>query len=114
MMPRMTVESDAGAFRPPRFNADVDEQPDLVVVRLSGELDLVSEPVLQQALESASGRKVRIELEELAFMDSTGLRALLSAARELEGLELAGPLQPPIQRLLDLTQTRAILPFRDD
>jgi anti-sigma B factor antagonist len=113
-MPRMTVEPDAGAYRPPRFNVDVDERPELVVVRVSGELDLVTEPALQQALERAGGRKVRIELAELAFMDSTGLRALLSAARELPELELAGPLQPPIQRLLDLTQTRAILPFRDD
>jgi hypothetical protein len=44
-------------------------------------------------------------------MDSTGLRVLLSAARELPGLTLAGPLQAPVRRLLDLTQTHAILPF---
>ena len=44
-------------------------------------------------------------------MDSTGLRALLSAAREFPDLKLAGPLQPPVRRLLDLTQTHAILPF---
>jgi hypothetical protein len=44
-------------------------------------------------------------------MDSTGLRALLGAARTHPELKLQGPLQPPVQRLLELTQTLAILPF---
>ena len=56
---------------------------------------------------------VVIELEELAFMDSTGLRTLLSSAREIENLTLRGPLQAPVRRLLELTQTLAILPFEN-
>jgi anti-anti-sigma regulatory factor len=55
---------------------------------------------------------VRVDLSELAFMDSTGLRALLGAARDHPTLTLQGPLQPPIQRLLELTQTLEILPFQ--
>ena len=47
-------------------------------------------------------------------MDSTGLRALLSAAREVPGLELRGPLQAAVQRLLELTQTLPILPFKGE
>ena len=46
-------------------------------------------------------------------MDSTGLRTLLSAAREIPSLSLQGPLQPPVQRLLELTQTLTILPFEN-
>jgi anti-anti-sigma factor len=113
MMPRMTDEPDAGAFRPPRFDVVTSEDEGAVVLRLSGELDLVSEPILAAALARADGRPVRIELEELAFMDSTGLRALLSAAREVGSLELRGPLQAPVKRLLELTQTIAILPFKE-
>src|SRR3954452_2138732 len=113
MMPRMTDEPDAGAFRPPRFDVVASDDEGTVVLRLTGELDLVSEPVLAAALTRADGRPVRIELEELAFMDSTGLRALLSAAREIAALELRGPLQPPVRRLLELTQTIAILPFAE-
>ena len=64
-----------------------------------------------QALADAAA-PVRIDLSELAFMDSTGLRALLSAARHREDLTLSGPLQAPIQRLLELTQTLEILPFK--
>ncbi len=111
MMPRMTAETDPGAFRPPRFEVATSVDGGTVVLHLKGELDLVSEPTLTAELAQASGRPVRIELEELAFMDSTGLRTLLSAAREVEQLSLLGPLQPPVQRLLELTQTLTILPF---
>jgi anti-anti-sigma factor len=114
MMPRMTDEPDAGAFRPPRFDVVASDDDDTVVLRLSGELDLVSEPILAAALRRADGRPVRIELEELAFMDSTGLRALIGAAREIASLQLRGPLQPAVRRLLELTQTITILPFAAD
>jgi anti-anti-sigma factor len=107
----MTAELDPGEYRPPRFEVHESEQGGALVLRLAGELDLVSEPVLTAALGKADGRPVTIELEELAFMDSTGLRSLLSAAREIPQLTLKGPLQPAVQRLLDLTQTLAILPF---
>ena len=111
MMPRMTAEPDPGAFRPPRFDVAVSEDDGTVVLQLEGELDLVSEPTLTAELRQAAGRPVRIELASLAFMDSTGLRTLLSAAREVQSLSLRGPLQPPVQRLLELTQTLTILPF---
>ena len=80
-------------------------------MRLSGELDLVSAPEFEAAVAGAAEQPVRVDLSELAFMDSTGLRALLSAARDYPTLTLQGPLQPPIQRLLELTQTLEILPF---
>jgi anti-anti-sigma factor len=113
MMPRMTAETDPGSFRPPRFEVTVTETEGTLVLHLSGELDLVSEPALTAELNKADERPIRIELEELAFMDSTGLRALLSAARTLDRITLKGPLQPPVQRLLELTQTLTILPFQD-
>jgi anti-anti-sigma factor len=109
----MSGDPDSGEFRPPRFDIAVEEDGSTLVLRLTGELDLVSEPVFVAALEQANGRPVRIELQDLAFMDSTGLRSLLSAAREVPGLTLRGPLQPPVQRLLELTQTITILPFGD-
>jgi anti-anti-sigma factor len=113
MMRRMSVEPEAGPFRPPRFDVAASEQEGTLVLRLSGELDLVSEPMLAAALARADGRPVRIELADLAFMDSTGLRALLSAAREVPQLQITGPLQPPVRRLLELTQTLTILPFSE-
>jgi anti-anti-sigma factor len=109
----MSAEPDPGAFRPPRFDVTVEDGAGGLLLRVSGELDLVSEPQLEQALEQTAGREATLDLSELAFMDSTGLRTLLGAARTYPNVTLRGPLQPPVQRLLELTQTLAILPFRD-
>jgi anti-anti-sigma factor len=108
----MSVEPDPGAFRPPRFDVTVEAGQDGLFLRVSGELDLVTEPQLSAALEQTDGRPATVDLSELAFMDSTGLRALLGAARTYPKVMLQGPLQPPVQRLLELTQTLTILPFR--
>ena len=67
--------------------------------------------MLAAALQQVGGRPLRIDLSELAFMDSTGLRALLGLQREHGDVKLRGPLQPAVQRLLELTQTLQILPF---
>ena len=75
----MSAEPDPGAFRPPRFEVTVEEAADSVLLRISGELDLVSEPQLNHALEQTAGRDATLDLSELAFMDSTGLRTLLEA-----------------------------------
>ena len=107
----MSGPPDIAGYRPPRFETEVEHADGLVVVRLIGELDLVSEPVLSAALAEADGKPLRVDLSELAFMDSTGLRALLSLQREHADVKLRGPLQAPVQRLLELTQTLQILPF---
>lgn len=109
----MSVEPDPGAFRPPRFEVTAAEDPETggTLLRVSGELDLVSEPQFEDALAKAAGRPVRVDLTDLGFMDSTGLRALLGASRTYADLKLTGDLQPAVERLLELTQTLEILPF---
>lgn len=107
----MSGTPEASSYRPPRFDVTVEDSDGAVLLRLNGELDLMSEPVLAAALEQVDGRPLRIDLTELAFMDSTGLRAMLTAAREQSDLKLRGPLQAPVERLLELTQTYQILPF---
>jgi anti-sigma B factor antagonist len=109
----MSVEPDAGAFRPPRFDVTAEPHGGGTLLRVSGELDLVSEPQLSEAFARVAGQPVLIDLSELAFMDSTGLRALLAAAKTHPDLKLRGPLQPAVERLLELTQTLTILPFED-
>lgn len=109
----MSGEPDTTGYRPPRFEARVEAEESAVLVRLIGELDLVSEPVLADALAQPDGKPLRLDLSELAFMDSTGLRALLSLQREHADVKLRGPLMPAVQRLLELTQTLQILPFED-
>jgi anti-sigma B factor antagonist len=55
---------------------------DRVVLALHGELDLVGAPLLQGEVESAAvegAPLIVLDLEDLQFMDSSGLRVILSA-----------------------------------
>lgn len=67
---------------------------DECVVRLYGELDLVSADDVREALVGCPARDVVADLTNLEFIDSIGLSALLLARRTLEGdgrrLELRG------------------------
>ncbi len=79
-------------------------------VALRGELDISSAPVLEEALgraEESSPAVLLIDLRELEFMDSTGLRTVVSAdqrAREA-GRRLCivrGP--EPVDRIFSVTR----------
>ena len=81
----------------------------LVVVRLTGELDLDTAPELDQRLQevAAGGHtNVLIDLSEVEFMDSTGLRSIVRAqySADSDGRRLTlrrG--SPQVQRLFELT-----------
>jgi anti-anti-sigma factor len=112
----MSGEPDASAFRPPRFDVSASRDPERggTLVRISGELDLMSTPEFEAVVAGVTEGPVHVDVSELSFMDSTGLRALLGAARDHPTLTLHGPLRPPIQRLLELTQTLDVLPLQSD
>ena len=61
----------------------IDERIDdgMVVLRLEGELDLVTADRVQERLDEAAGSRadVVIDLSGVEFMDSTGLRLIVSA-----------------------------------
>jgi anti-anti-sigma factor len=60
---------------------------DTYTIRLSGELDLENADRLDQALldgEATDASRVLLDVEELRFIDSTGLRVLLRATRRAE------------------------------
>jgi anti-sigma B factor antagonist len=89
---------------------DVRHEKDRAVLSLRGELDLASAPLLQREVEGsavAEAAIVVLDLQELEFIDSTGLRVLLSAyerSRE-HGQEFAiTPGSQQVQRLLSITR----------
>jgi len=89
----------------------------LATLRLRGELDLASVGQLEEslaALDEQAPARVRIDLGGLAFIDSSGLRALLLAdtrARE-HGYELVlVPGQEPVQRVFEMTGALDVLSF---
>jgi len=85
------------------------------VIRVRGELDIESAPDLERVLlrSRPAGERVVLDLADLRFMDSTGLRVLLRAraAAEDERWEIAMRNVPPtIRRLFDMTGVHAALP----
>jgi anti-sigma B factor antagonist len=85
------------------------------IIRLRGELDIESTPELERALlrSRPAGERVVLDLSELKFMDSTGLRVLLAAreAAEQGRWELRLRAVPPnIRRLFDMTGLHEALP----
>lgn len=92
-----------------QLQVDVRCTPDRVIVALEGELDMASAPLLQSTLEDralASLPLLVLDLGQLQFIDSTGLRVVL-AVRKLcaqRGQQLAvtrGSAQ--VERLLSVT-----------
>jgi anti-sigma B factor antagonist len=87
---------------------DLRSEQDRVVLGLHGELDLVGAPLLESQIESAAvaaAPLIVLDLEDLQFIDSSGLRVILSThelARERgQGFALTrGSHQ--VQRLLSI------------
>jgi anti-anti-sigma factor len=65
----------------PEFSITVRNLPDLDIhlVRLSGELDIVSADFLTEVLVDVAGSTVVVDLSGLTFMDCRGVAALIAA-----------------------------------
>ncbi len=86
-----------------------------VVVSLTGELDIRTSPELQHTLataQSGDARSVVVDLSELQFIDSTGLRVLLRAKRHANdgGSELhVRNARAEVRRLLEIAGVLELL-----
>ena len=78
-------------------------------IDLNGELDLESAPALSDQLEELASEQallVIVSLENVSFLDSSGLRALVHGARTLEeggGRLLVEGASGAVARVLELT-----------
>jgi anti-sigma B factor antagonist len=87
------------------FRCEVDPHRESVFVRPVGELDLATTPIVDTQLSElveAGFENIVLDLGKLRFLDSTGLRLLLSwdARARAEGVDLRvlpGP--PAVQRI---------------
>jgi anti-sigma B factor antagonist len=104
---------------PPAFRMDRLEGPQgVIVLVLAGEIDLATSgrfrAVVDEAIEA--GASLVADVEEVTFMDSTMLRELLRAHRDIGAAGrrfiLAAP-QPPVRRLLELTGTHGLFTVSD-
>lgn len=92
------------------FGVTIEQRDDAVHLKLSGELDISTAQLLEDDLHRVEAERpelIVLDLRDLAFMDSTGLRLLIMAdarAKE-EGRRLAiGRGNEMIQRVLHVTR----------
>jgi anti-sigma B factor antagonist len=112
-----TVGSAASTF--PRFDCTLrDGGVDAAWVRVTGELDLATAPILAQALSQAEERAQRVvlDLRELTFMDSSGVHVILEASLRANAAG-RGPVlvrgAARVDRVLDLTRASDSLQIVD-
>ena len=80
-----------GQNRGAPFSVQLDEDGESLIVRATGELDLATTEALQKALQHAfdgNTASVILDVSEVTFIDSIGLRSLLWAAHHDDGNRL--------------------------
>jgi anti-sigma B factor antagonist len=109
---REPTRIDEQGLRPPHaFTVKEERHGRAVVVRLAGEVDVAASGAVRSRVDAASDGGLVVELSDVTFVDSSGLRELLRAGMECERrggrLVLAG-VPPVLERLLGLTGTAAM------
>ena len=95
----------------PSFELTVDTDDGRVTFTPRGELDLATAPELEERVLEAlreGGRQVVVDLRELSFMDSTGVRTIVAAHQTAEqsGCELrvVRPARDsPVSRVIEIS-----------
>jgi anti-sigma B factor antagonist len=103
-----------------RIEVETRMEDGVAVVALRGELDIATTPELEDALSAAEDapgvQGIVIDLSGLAFMDSSGLRAVAMADRRLRGRRLRFALLrggEPVHRVFEITRMTERLPWVD-
>ena len=101
------------------FHCEIVPERDAVRVRPHGALDMATASTLQAEiaqLRDAGFRRLLLDLSTLDFLDSSGLRLLLSLHGEAsnDGFVLGFVRgNPRVQRVFEVTGTAEILPFTE-
>ena len=101
---------------PNYFQINSQQYGDTVVIRLGGEFDMAVEEHFDRNLErlAADAKMIVVDLSELQFIDSSGLRALLRAWRrsEADGASMAVvPGDGQVRHTMALTGVDDVLPI---
>jgi anti-sigma B factor antagonist len=104
---------------PPEFAVAVDAAAGGVrTVRPSGELDIGTAPKLERALleDREPGDRIVLDLADLEFIDSTGLRVIVQAAAAAQQGRWELRLRhgrPAVRRVFEISGVLGALPFED-
>jgi anti-sigma B factor antagonist len=128
---RMVVHSPHGTMTPTRdttppspeaaarLKTEVKQEDGRADIAFRGELDLATVPIAERAVDKVDGgaSTLVLDLRKLSFIDSSGLRLILTTAEKWEGesrrLFIArGPAQ--VERVFELTGAGARLNLIED
>jgi anti-anti-sigma factor len=97
------------------------EGADVVVARLTGELDISGAESTGQRIAEAvpsSARGVVVDMSELEFIDSSGIAMLFALARRVgsrrQELRVVAPEGMPVARVLDIVEFDKAAPVHAD
>lgn len=77
-----------------------------LTIRVNGRVDTVTAPELEAGLKFGDATSVVIDLENVPYMSSAGLRLLLTAHKTMLGRcgeLLIANVQPPVREVFDIT-----------
>ena len=99
------------------ISTDDDRGDGRLIVVVRGELDLATAPDLEATLVDAieAGREVVLDLRELEFMDSSGVRVLVVVHTRAAGRFgiVAAPPESPVTKILSIAGLESELRFVD-
>lgn len=98
------------------LNYEIKEEDDTVTVFLAGEIDAYTAPDLKGILlpYTKSFKNIQVDLEQVNYMDSTGLGVFISAlksTKEQESHLKLLNLQERVHRLFEITGLTDIIPI---
>lgn len=102
-----------------KLSVSTTERDDVVIVTVSGEVDVYTAPQLRSALEeciAAGHTRIVIDLKDVGFLDSTGLGVLvgrLKAVKKLDGWLRVVCTDERILRLFGITGLDRVLAVHD-
>ncbi len=93
-----------------------EKMEDAVVLRVAGRLDAATSPELEQAFSSLDGQRLVLDLSELDYISSAGLRVLLARLKRIQpagGQMLLAGLKPEVREVFEITGFTALFPMFD-
>jgi anti-anti-sigma factor len=97
------------------------DSDDVVVARLTGELDISGADTVGRRIAEAvpsSARGVVVDMSELEFIDSSGISMLFALARRVgsrrQELRVVAPAGKPVARVLDIVEFERAAPVHAD
>jgi anti-anti-sigma factor len=76
----------------------------LTVARLTGEIDELSVHAVETSLAELGAEPVVVDLSEIAFIGSAGVRLLFALAERVPRLVLVAPADAPFRRALEVAE----------